>query len=43
MKLSENDNSKNNEAIFQYLDELIDKKQAQKPRKQIGYKLPKQA
>ncbi|MFO0355818.1 MAG: ORF6N domain-containing protein [Sphingobacteriaceae bacterium] len=33
-------NTKNIEVVFQYLDELIDKKESQKPRKQIGYKVP---
>lgn len=34
-------NTKNIEVVFQYMDELIDKKESVKPRKQIGYKLPK--
>lgn len=34
-------NTKNIEVVFQYLDELIEKKEGQKPRKKIGYKLPK--
>jgi hypothetical protein len=34
-------NSKNIEVVFQYLDELIEKKKDTKPRKQIGYKVPK--
>ncbi len=34
-------NTKNIELVFQYLDELIERKEDQKPRKQIGYKLPK--
>jgi hypothetical protein len=34
-------NTKNIEVVFQYMDELSDKKQPIKPRKQIGYKLPK--
>ncbi|MBC7695829.1 MAG: ORF6N domain-containing protein [Burkholderiales bacterium] len=38
-------NSKNIEVVFQYIDELTDKKESRqdviKPRKQIGYKLPK--
>lgn len=34
-------NTKNIEVVFQYMDELIDKKELVKPRKQIGYKLPK--
>ena len=33
--------SKNIEVVFQYLDELLEKKENQKPRKQIGFKLPK--
>lgn len=32
-------NTKNIEVVFQYLDELVEKKK--EPRKQIGYKLPK--
>lgn len=34
-------NSKNIELVFQYLDELLEKRENQKPRKQIGYRLPK--
>ena len=34
-------NTKNIEVVFQYLDELIEQKEGQKPRKKIGYKLPK--
>jgi len=34
-------NTKNIEVVFQYLDELIDKKEKPKPRKAIGYKIPK--
>ncbi|HQQ93918.1 MAG TPA: ORF6N domain-containing protein [Bacteroidia bacterium] len=34
-------NTKNIEVVFQYLDELIQKKENQKPRKQIGYKVPR--
>lgn len=33
-------NSKNIEVVFQYLDELIEKKENPKPRKAIGYKIP---
>jgi hypothetical protein len=33
-------NTKNIEVVFQYLDELIEKKEGKTPRKQIGYKLP---
>jgi len=32
---------KNIELVFQYLDELLEKKESAKPRRQIGYKLPK--
>jgi hypothetical protein len=39
-KKTEN-NSKNIEVVFQYLDELVDKKENTKPRKVIGYKTPK--
>jgi DNA replication protein DnaD len=31
---------KNIEVVFQYLDELIDKKENEKPRKKIGFKIP---
>lgn len=34
-------NTKNIEVVFQYIDELIDKKEIVKPREKIGYKLPK--
>ncbi|MBK9285795.1 MAG: ORF6N domain-containing protein [Sphingobacteriaceae bacterium] len=34
-------NTKNIELVFQYLDELIEKKEKIKPRKQIGYKVSK--
>jgi ORF6N domain len=34
-------NTKNIELVFQYIDELLEKKENPKPRKQIGYKLPK--
>jgi len=33
-------NSKNTELVFKYLDELLEKREDQKPRKKIGYKLP---
>lgn len=36
-KKTEN-NTKNIEIVFQYLDELLDKKENPKPREQIGYK-----
>ncbi len=32
------DHSKNIELVFNYLDELIEKKENEKPRKEIGYK-----
>lgn len=32
---------KNIELVFQYLDELLAKKETKKPRVQIGYKIPK--
>ena len=38
-KKTEN-NTKNIELVFQYLDELLEKKENPKPRKQIGFKLP---
>jgi hypothetical protein len=31
---------KNIELVFQYLDELLEKKENPTPRKQIGYKIP---
>jgi hypothetical protein len=37
-KKTEN-NTKNIEVVFQYLDELLDKKENEKPRTQIGYKV----
>ncbi|HRH11586.1 MAG TPA: ORF6N domain-containing protein [Bacteroidia bacterium] len=36
-----NNNAKNIEIVFQYLDELIEKKESTKPRRKIGYKLPR--
>lgn len=33
-------NTKNIELVFQYLDELLDKKENPKPRTQIGFKVP---
>ena len=39
-KKTEN-NTKNIEVVFQYIDELTDKKEVATPREQIGYKLPK--
>ena len=40
IKKKTDNNSKNIEVVFQYLDELIEKKENPKPRKQIGYKIP---
>ncbi len=39
IKRKTENNTKNIEVVFQYLDELLEKKD--KPRKKIGYKLPK--
>ncbi len=39
-KKTEN-NSKNIEAVFQYLDELIEKRENKEPRRSIGYKISK--
>ena len=39
-KKTEN-NTKNIEVVFEYLDELLEKKENPKPRKAIGYRLPK--
>ena len=36
-----NNQDKNMEIVFRYLDELIEKNEDPKPRTQIGYKLPK--
>jgi phage regulator Rha-like protein len=36
-----NNHDKNIELVFQYLDELLEKKENKKERTQIGYKLPK--
>lgn len=33
-------NTKNIEVVFQYIDELTEKKQIEKPRTKIGYKIP---
>jgi hypothetical protein len=38
-KKTEN-NTKNIELVFQYLDELLEKNENPKTRKEIGYKLP---
>jgi hypothetical protein len=39
-KKTEN-NTKNIEIVFQYLDELLEKQENPKPRQQIGFKVPK--
>jgi hypothetical protein len=36
-----NNHGQNIELVFKYLDELIEKKERQKPRRQIGYKIKK--
>lgn len=38
LKKKTENNTKNIEVVFQYLDELLDKKENEKPREQIGYK-----
>ena len=34
-------NTKNIELVFQYFDELVDKKENKEPRKKVGFKIPK--
>jgi hypothetical protein len=41
IKKKTDNNTKNIEVVFQYLDELLDKKEKPKPRTQIGYKVSK--
>lgn len=41
IKKKVNNHDKNIELVFQYLDELLEKKENTKPRKQIGFKIPK--
>lgn len=41
LKKKTENNTKNIEVVFQYLDELIDKKEKPEPRTQIGYKIGK--
>jgi hypothetical protein len=41
IKRKTENNTKNIEVVFRYLDELLEKKETPGPRKQIGYKLPK--
>jgi hypothetical protein len=41
IKRKTENNTKNIELVFQYLDELIEKKETYQPRKQIGYKIQK--
>jgi hypothetical protein len=40
IKRKTENNTKNIEVVFKYLDELLEKKETPKSRKQIGYKLP---
>ncbi|MBL7909589.1 MAG: ORF6N domain-containing protein [Bacteroidia bacterium] len=40
IKRKTENNTKNIEVVFKYLDELLEKKNLPKTRKQIGYKLP---
>jgi hypothetical protein len=40
LKKKSDNHSKNIELVFNYLDELMEKKENPKPRKKIGYKLP---
>ena len=42
IKKKTDNNTKNIELVFQYLDELLEKKENPQPRKQIGYKVPKE-
>jgi hypothetical protein len=39
LRKNTDNNTKNIELVFQYLDELLDKKENTTPRKQIGYKM----
>ena len=41
IKKKVDNHGKNIELVFQYLDELLEKKENHEPRKQIGYTLPK--
>jgi hypothetical protein len=41
IKRKTENNTKNIEVVFQYLDELLEKKENPTPRKKIGYKIPK--
>jgi hypothetical protein len=40
IKKKVDNHGKNIELVFQYLDELLDKKENEKPRKQIGFAIP---
>jgi hypothetical protein len=40
LRTKTNNNTKNIEVVFQYLDELLNKKENPEPREKIGYKLP---
>lgn len=39
IKKKVNNHNQNIELVFQYLDELLEKKETSKPRQQIGYKI----
>lgn len=41
LEIKTENNTKNMEIVFQYIDELLDKKDNPKERKAIGYQLPK--
>ena len=41
LKKKTDNSTKNIELVFQYLDELLEKKENPKPRKEIGYKIQK--
>jgi hypothetical protein len=41
LKRATENNRRNIELVFQYIDELTEKKENTKPRKKIGYKFPK--
>ncbi|HSH67166.1 MAG TPA: ORF6N domain-containing protein [Bacteroidia bacterium] len=41
LKRKSENHTKNIEVVFKYLDELLEKKENPKPRKAIGYKIPK--
>ena len=41
IKKKVNNHDKNIELVFKYLDELLEKKENPKPRKTVGFKIPK--